>query len=190
MVPKPLWARALSEPSARKFLKKHRTEFPEASFVPDDTAFSDSFLPGNKLVFEIVSAGQPYSKPDRQALAELWLQNLPIAEICRRLGWSRRKGYNKLKLLKLHAMTKWRHRRRDLVGGREEAPLLETLPSIAAYRTQTFTLHERSQTVYLIMRGDDPHWVDADGRRFPDEIQEVLHNLDELSPTFEALDVE
>lgn len=186
---KPLWARVLSEPAAQKWLKKHAKEFPEASFVPDDIAFSDSFLPGNRFIFEIVTEGRPYSTPEREKLAELWLGNHSVSDICRRMGdWPRRKGYNRLKLLKLHAMTKWRKARRELFKTQEAQ--LDTPPVACAYRCVMFSFGGKERAVYLITRDSDAFWVNEEGEIFPEEVQEVLNNLPEEREKFEDLNVE
>ncbi len=189
--PRPLWARVLTDKAARKFLNKHKEEFADASFVPDDIAFSDSFLPGNKFIFEVVRDGRPYADPVRDKLAKLWLENLPLTTIAQRMGgWNRRKVYNKLKLLKLHALTKWRRARRLLLNARDATPSLDSSPAACAYRTTTLRMGDQERTVYLMVRDDEAFWVDAAGERYPDDIQDILNALPEEAQAFEALHVE
>ncbi len=105
-------------------------------------------------------------------------------------NWPRRKGYNRLKLLKLHALNKWRRARKQLLNSRDESPTLDTSPSAAAYRSTTFRLGSREQTVYLMVRDEEAFWVDETGERFTDDIQDILNSLPEESQSFETLHVE
>lgn len=187
--PDPLWLRAIKEPAAKAWLKKHKDEFPTESFLPDRIAFKDKIVLAREKIAAIIADGMPYEDPDQQELAQLVLTCTPRV-IARQLRVSRRETYLRIRSLKRAAVRKWRDKREAAVNERaRKGPSIHEAPEGVALQTVKFTMGEREQYAYQVSFKAGPAWLDAQGMRFSDDVQEVLNNLDSLGLNFEVLEV-
>lgn len=186
---KPLWLRALKEPAAVAFLKKHTEEFPQKSFLPLPIEFGQRRKFANEQIATLIAAAMPFKNKQQQKLAELFL-SMPPRDIAEALGWDRNKVYLRIRTLKRFVLEQHRRDKAALLNGRGKDAKLDTEPQFCAIRQLKFTLAEREKYAYLISRDDESFWVDEAGIKFPLAIQEVLAELDEHVDGFESLDVE
>ena len=186
---KPLWLRSLKEPEAVAFIKANSEEFPQKSFLPDPIEFGSRRKHANENIAGLIAAAMPFKNKQQQRLAELFL-SMPPREIAAELGWDRNKVYLRIRSLKRFVLDKHRKDKAALVNGRGKNARLDTEPQLCAIRQLKFTLHEREKYAYLIARDELQFWVDEAGLKFPQVVQDVLNELDEHAPGFEAIDVE
>ncbi len=186
---KPLWLRALKEPESAAFIKANSEEFPENSFLPDPIEFGLKRKHSNENIAGLIAAAMPFANKRHQKLAELFL-SMPPREIADKLGWPRDKVYVRIKQLKQYVLEKHRREKASLVNGRGRSAALEAPPEMVAIRHITLTLGERERTAYLIARDELEFWVDEAGVKFPQSVQEVLHELEEHKDGFEVLNAE
>ena len=186
---RPLWLRALKEPAAAAFIEAHPDEFPENSFLPDPIEFGQKRKHANEQIAGLIASYMPFQNRHHQRLAELFL-TVPPREIAGLLGWDRAKVYSRIRQLKKFVADKHRRDKAALVNGRGKPAKLDTLPEICAVRHVTFRLGEREKTAYLCQRDDLTFWVDAEGVKYPQAVQDVLNELDEHAEAFEILHVE
>ena len=179
----PLWLRALKDKDAAKFLKKHADEFPTKSFLPDPIEFGNRRKHANEQIATLIAAHMPLKNKQQQKLAELFL-TMPPREIAEKLGWDRNKVYLRLRALKRFVIEKERREKEALVNGRQGST---QLADEGFTRKLKFTLHEKEKFAYLSVAGC---WLDEEGAKFPQAVQDVLNELDEHSAGFEFLDVE
>jgi hypothetical protein len=185
----PLWLRALKDPTAAKFLKKHADEFPDKSFLPDPIEFGSHRKHANEQIATLIAAHMPFKNKKHQRLAELFL-TMPPREIAEKLGWDRNTTYLRIRALKRFVLDKNRREKAALVNGRGKDAKLDSEPRFCAVRNLKFTLHEQEKFAYLIQRDEQTFWVDENGVKFPQTVQDVLNELDEHAAGFEVLDVE
>lgn len=189
--PDPLWLRAIKEPAAKAWLKKHKEEFPTESFIPDPIAFKDKIVLAREKVAAIIADGVPYEDKDQQALAELVLSCTPRV-IAKRLRLTRREVYLRIRALKRAAIRKWRDKRQDAILARaRKAPSIHEAPEGVAMKSVKFTVGEQEQYAYQVhFKKGGPAWLDINGMRFADDVQDILNNLDAHADGFEMLEVD
>ena len=188
--PDPLWLRAIKEPAARAWLKKHKEEFPTESFLPDPIAFKDKIVLAREKVAAIIADGIPYEDKDQQALAELVLSATPRV-IAKQLRLSRREVYLRIRALKRAAIRKWKEKRDATILERaRKGPSIREAPEGVALRTVKFSSGERDQYAYQVYFKGGPAWLDSNGVRFSDDVQDILNNLDSHTESFETLEVD
>lgn len=188
--PEPLWLRAIKEPAAKAWLKKHKEEFPTESFLPDPIAFKDKIVLAREKVAAIIADGVPYEDKDQQALAVLVLSCTPRV-IAKQLRLTRREVYLRIRALKRTAIRKWRDKRDQAVMERaRKGPSIYQAPEGVAMKTVKFTLGERDQYAYQVAFKGGPAWLDVNGVRFSNEVQEVLNNLVVHASSFESLEAD
>ncbi len=186
--PDPLWLRAIKEPAAKAWLKKHKEEFPAESFIPDPIAFKDKIVLAREKVAAIIADGMPYEDKNQQLLAELVLSETPRV-VAKRLRISRREVYLRIRALKRTAIRKWQEKREAAVLERaRKAPSIHEAPEGVALRTVKLTAGEREEYVHQVYFKGGPAWLDANGIRLSDDVQDILNNLDEHSEGFEVLE--
>ncbi len=186
---KPLWLRALKERDAAAFIKANPEEFPQKSFLPDPIEFGQRRKFANEQIATLIAAAMPLKNKQQQRLAELFL-SMPPREIAEKLGWDRNKVYLRIRSLKRFVLDKHRRDKAELINGRGKDAKLDTEPKYCSVRNIMFTLGEREKYAYLISRDELTFWVDEEGVKFPQSVQDVLNELDEHAPEFECLDVE
>lgn len=187
--PDPLWLRAIKEPAAKAWLKKHKDEFPTESFLPDRIAFKDKIVLAREKIAAIIADGMPFEDPDQQELAKLVLLSTPRV-IAKRLQITRRETYLRIRALKRAAVRKWRYKREATVNLRaRKGPSIYQAPEGVALQTVKFTMGEREQYAYQVSFKSGPAWLDAQGVRFDTDVQEVLNNLEHFGIQFETLEV-
>lgn len=187
--PDPLWLRAIKEPAAKAWLKKHKDEFPTESFLPDRIAFKDKIVLAREKVAAIVSDGMPYEDPDQQELAQLVLSCTPRI-IAKTLRITRREAYLRIRALKRTALRKWKQKRAASILERaRKGPSIYEAPEGVALQTVKFTRGEREDYAYQVAFKSGPAWLDSAGVRFSDDVQDVLNNLDSYGGQFEVLEV-
>lgn len=188
--PDPLWLRAIKEPAAKAWLKKHTEEFPTESFLPDPIAFKDKIVLAREKVAAIIADGVPYEDKDQQALAVLVLSCTPRV-IAKQLQFTRREVYLRIRALKRTAIRKWREKRDQSVLERaRKGPSIHEAPEGVALQTVKFTFGEREQYAYQIAFKGGAAWLDANGVRFSNDVQEVLNNLGTHAESFEMLEAD
>lgn len=183
-----LYKRIQQDKAAQEFIEKHKDEFRPNSYKDQPISHYERVQP-NRFIVEIIRDCMPFKRADRQELAELFLQMTP-SKIAAVKGWSDRKTYKKLYRLKQFATRIYQRKRDALLNARSSDRGLETLPEYVALRKLYFSFANREQEVFLVELNGQETWVDAVGKPFQEEIQEVLHNLAAERDGFEALDVD
>lgn len=186
---RPLWYRALKEPSSAAFIKANPEEFPVNSFLPDPIEFGQKRKFSNEQIAGLIAASMPFKNKQQQKLAELFL-SVPPREIAERLNWDRSKVYSRIRALKRFVTEKHRREKAALLNGRAKSAKLDSTPDRCSIRQVTFELGERRKTAFLIQRDELQFWVDEEGMKYPQVVQDILLEIDEHASTFEVLDVE
>jgi hypothetical protein len=161
----------------KKFLHKHADEFSKASFLDDTVVSKDYFVAAREQVADLL-AGLKLDDPVQQRIRTMWLAGDSIARIAKRVGIPRPDVWFKVQALKRKALRRWRMVRDEITV--KTAIGLECPPELAAQATQQFEYLGRTATVYLIVRDDNRIWVDAAGKAFHPQIQELLNDLPPL----------
>ena len=182
----PMWLRVLRDPEAKKWLAKHKREFPAESFLPDPIAFADKRVLAREKVASVIKDGMPYEDERQQRLAELVLEH-PPRKVASILRITRKETYLRIRALKRAALTKWRAKRDRDVLERAKLRVEPTEPRVV--RNRMFEYGGQQQTVYLITNGAVNVWVDEVGHAFARDVQEILNDLDGHKDAFETLDV-
>lgn len=183
----PLWARVLDDPNAREWIKKHRAEFPQRTFLPDDTAFKEKSSSYQRFLAEVITDLLPTLTGDDHKIAKLYLRTHP-SEIARLLKWDRKEVYLAIRRLKRAAMRHFKKQRESQLNQRTDNLELDTHPERVAVRTVSLTLHNVEKHAFLVNRDGETVWVDEAGAVFANDVQEILHDLAEHEGGFEVLD--
>lgn len=185
---KQLWKRVLESKEAQRFFADHPDIAPNHS-LPQNVLFSAELSDRQKVYAELIPFVLDDLPENHRQVAELYLQMAP-SEMARELGITRLEAYHAVRRMKRAIVNTANDKRDKLRGARKERVDLDTVPETAARRTLKFTRGDIEQFAYLIDRDGDLQWVDANGRPFLDDVQDILFNLDAVSSNFEALDVE
>ncbi len=185
---RPLWLQVLRDPAAKAWIKKHSNEFPTESFLPDTTCFKDKIVLAREKLADIIADGQPYPDPKQQTLSELVLVHTPRV-IAKMLKIPRREAYLRIRALKRAALKAWEGKRQAALNARGRRARLPEAPEGIALRTIRFESGEREIYAYEIQLTSERTWLDAEGKRFTPDVQEILNNLEKYKVNFTTLEV-
>ncbi len=126
----------------------------------------------------------PELRVDDRKLLELYLQHPPRV-MAEKLGLTRRTVYKRIENAKLRAL-------RIYSKPKKQARRPKIKDSPAPVKTLKFMLPNSTEKklAHLVLHDGQATWTDEKGGIFPEEIQDLLAELTELSPTFTVLDVE
>jgi hypothetical protein len=178
-----LLKRLLNSAEALQFLKDHPEFGGTAPYRAGKRAFSRNANPDVALFMEKLELVRDRLPETQQKVAD-WFVSLPPREVATRYNVPVKDVYRAYESLRESVEAECKLYRAEQVGGRAGKADLETLPEHCAIATRHFVYRGRKQVVYRVDQNRGPVWVDAGGKIFNPEVQEVLDELHEHAADF------
>ncbi len=184
-----LLQKLLSDPQALKWLSEHPELGSVDNFRAGRRAFSRNANPDVALFVEKLELVQDLLSEEHQAVSA-WFVVMPPREVADRFGVPVKQVYRQFERLREAVEVAFVEYRASQLGARTGKAELETLPELVALASRHFTYRGREEVVYKVAQPEGPAWVDSAGKLFAPEIQDILDELHEHAPGFQALDGE